>query len=937
MDPLILNPATLKLLKQLVDNPASALPSALSTLHPDGPWDLLTQRVGSTQVQAGNAEITLKLLQGSTAKEGSLSSKWTWSASVEADAQLSIDLLTEEDLAELKIRPDTGQTMVAYGASLGFGGSIGAASQVPAWGSVGLEAGGTRRTGLRWFVQAKDDGTLLDALVSAQAQWISPHDLQALLRLANRKDWFGLEMTVHGDAHLQIDLDAKAQGTGWTFSIDGKQSSVGLSFGLDASLRAERESDWMLRVTTEPLEPGAAGQPLGLCVRLHDLKQLRKQAALTLSAGADFSAVTANAERVLRAAWPALDNDLLDALAQPGTAIGGKLQALVSDRLDGPLRDLVLVLAGGAESGGLRQGLIDKLTGGLTEVLDSELGDLAAGKANAQRALQAWLARVLGQAAGAVTIDDTLLAVVAEALGSATKGLEDAIGRLKDSIVGKAQVEVDALLKRLGELGAQFEGKLDRLDDNAASVAIRGAIARYAAARQKLLVALTNASRQKLMLTLSSEWKRGTANEVVFEAWFSAAGAMAPEAEQLYHALCGGRLLVLPELVAAAVKAGAVARPKGWMLSTAKTMSTQRATLNFFGIEIGSNTSWLREVSVKADLVTGNLLAARAVAGVETSIANPWKNRSARLGVLLELTGGNGSPASLAASLDGAFSAMKEKNANRKKVQDLLDAYADSAGSPRTDVRLMLDVPAGAAELVFWRQLTLSISVQLGVPQWARFAAMDGDEIDAVSLSVALRLFVRRYVDDSLFSNDPLADLRGYAAEFLQRDKIGDAELLDYLRRFPEQYVTRFQASEAALKLGISAVISMGSSDRGGRIFLALHRLAATTLAPRRLQLLAQQASDRVRTVQMPVDPTALRNALDGILSKMQVVLAPVALVSETWLGIGLAGADDEPVTWPFTSFVTTMATLAGLDVPPSFTPVAQVGDQPPVPLLPMA
>lgn len=43
----------------------------------------------------------------------------------------------------------------------------------------------------------------------------------------------------------------------------------------------------------------------------------------------------------------------------------------------------------------------------------------------------------------------------------------------------------------------------------------------------------------------------------------------------------------------------------------------------------------------------------------------------------------------------------------------------------------------------------------------------------------------------------------------------------------------------------------------------------------------------------------------DYILQKMQQALSPVALVSETWLGVGVGGAEDEPISWPFTSFLS--------------------------------
>jgi len=802
--------------------------------------------------------------------------------------------------------------------------------------SVGASANGRRSTGVRWFVQAQDGDTMLQALESAQRHFVSPDDLAAMLQLANRTDWFGLELALQGEAQLALDVKAKAAGTGWTFSIDGEQSSVGLSVGLDASFSARRESDWLLRATVVPLPEG--NSRLGLCVSLHDLRQRQQQAAVAFSAGADFSAVTASAERLLRAAWPELDSDLLDKLTRPGTALGSKLSSVIETKLDGPLKDLATLLTGGSDGSALKKQVVDKLTGGLAEVLDGALGDISAGKADLNQAVAAWLNRVLGSSANALTVDKELKSVVKKGLDQATKDLEASITELKDRIVDKTQDAVDALLKPLGELGAQFDSTLDRLDDNAASMAIRAAIARYADLRSKLLTKLTDASRQKVMLTLSSEWKRDLRDEAVVKVLFvppKNGQPMAPESELLYHAICGGRLLALPQLIAAAQQAGAIASAEGWMLSTAKTMSNERANLNFFGVQIGSSISWLREVGVKVDLVTGDLLAAKGSLSVETAIGNPWMNRKARLGVLLGLTASQGVTPALTASLNGAFAAMAGDFARRDKVQDLLDTYARSTGSPRTDVERMIDVPSGGAGKKFWRELTLSIPVNLDLGQWQIFADRDGDEVDEIALEVALTLFARRYRTDSVFYNDPVAVLAGYAATFFEARGEDNAGTLAYLKQFPEHWVGRFSAPAEARKLKIEANVSGGPADRGTRIFMALQRLSAVAQAPRRLQTLARQAAVRVRSTSTPVDPQALRNALDEILHKMQRALSPVALVSETWLGVGVGGADDEPVSWPFVSFVTAMARLSGMPVPPGFVPVAQVGHGVPVKLLP--
>jgi hypothetical protein len=337
------------------------------------------------------------------------------------------------------------------------------------------------------------------------------------------------------------------------------------------------------------------------------------------------------------------------------------------------------------------------------------------------------------------------------------------------------------------------------------------------------------------------------------------------------------------------------------------------------------------------DLVTGNLLAARGSLSTESAIFNPWLNRKAALGVQVEVLAGESGGLEASATLSGAFAAVKEKHATRDKVQALLDDYAESLGMKPTDVRLMLAEPGGPAAKAFWRGLTLSIPVGLNTAQWGLFTSRDPAQVDRSALATALPLFARRYANDSLFQNGgPIAELRGFASKALEKEVIGEADLLAYFERFPQRYVGILQAPSFANDLGIDAT-SSGVSDPGTRRFLIVHRLARTVVAPGRLQALARRVGATVAASATPVNPARLRRDLDDVLKAMQEVLAPVALVSETWLGKGLGGADDEPVSWPFVSFVTTMARLGGLAVPPGFVPVAQTGDAPPVKLIPPA
>ncbi|HEY9102271.1 hypothetical protein, partial [Chitinimonas sp.] len=565
MSQIKLNADTLGTLKTLIDNPSQALPQLLKDLAPNARWDLLTQKVGSNLAKTGEAELSLPLLNKSAADDGTLSSDWKWTASVEANATLSLDLLTPEDLQHLPIQPDAAHTLVVYGGTIAAGGQLGANANKLPWGKVGITAGGKRSADLRWYVQAEDNATLLAALADAQRYFVWPHNIQGMLRMAGHSDWFGMEYELDGEAQLAIDVDASAKATGWTFNLDGEQSSVGLSFGVKAGAKASHQSRWKLSSMVEARPQPGGGTVQGLRIKLHDLRQTSRSGSLAFTAGADFSAVAASAERILRAAWPELKKSpVLDALTQPGTVIADKLKGLIDSKLDGDLADLATLLVGGQPTGILRQDLVDKLTFGLADVLDQALGELATQDAQASQAASSWLDQLLGTSAAAGELKSKLEPLVNDAITQATAGLRKAMDDLKAQIVNKAQAEVDAILKPLGELGAQFDKNLDKLNANKTSKAIQDAVKRYSDLRNKVLAALADGNRQKLLLTLSETLTRDTASEAAFEAWFRPDDTITPEADRLFAALCSGQLLTLGALAQAAVSVGAVVDAKGW-------------------------------------------------------------------------------------------------------------------------------------------------------------------------------------------------------------------------------------------------------------------------------------------------------------------------------------------------------------------------------------
>lgn len=922
---------TLQKVKTLIDSPGQALPAALKALAPAGDWALLTQKVGSNLAKPGAAELTLPLLDHADASDHGAFSQWTWTASISADAALSLDLLTEQDLAQLPIVPDKAHTLVVYGARMSASGKLGVKTEALPWGAIGGTASAAGSGQVRWFIQAKDDEPLLSALETAARHFVWPHDIQSMLRMCNRTDWFGVEYELDGEAQLGIDLSLAKAAAGWTVNLDGKQASVGLSIGVKTGFSGSRASRWKISAMVEARTVPGQGETMGLRVKLHDLKQGDRRLAFDLAAGADCSAIVSSAESLLRAAWPELPHtQLLDALTQPGTAIASHIRSLVEARLADPLAPVVGLLVGGTPTPALQASLVEKLTASLADTLDHALGAIAQGQAQVHDIMMAWLTRVLGNNAGLFAQDGKIAQLVDEALAAASKGLTGAIEDLAKQMAEKASSEAAGVLQGLGEFGAQFAAISSQLDSNAASAAIRQAIDRYAGLRDRLLKAMSDGQRQKVALALSAAASHSTSSEAAFEVWLRADDSISQAAQQLFDTLYAGQLLALPELVQAGLASGVLADAKGWLLSARTALSEQRITLDFFGLSIASELSWLSKVEVRTDAVSGDLIAANADAGVTTAISNPWKNRTANLRVRLALLGETGTPRRVVASLDGAFTAQKE-NTDRAKVQDLLNAYADAVGAQRNDVALLLAAPPdsdadGARR--FWKALTIALPVALSEPQWVAFAARPADEIENASLTIALAQFRRRYARDSLFGDDPQADLQDDA------ESAGASTILAYLKRFPTRCVSREDAAYEAGQLGIDAN-SSNPFDPGARRFLAYHRLSATVQAPLRLRNLVLEATLQFQAMPARLQPDQVIAMIEPILLRIQAVLAPVALVSETWLGIGVLGAKDEPIAWPFISFIISMATLAGLAVPPGFVPVAQVGDGAAIPLLP--
>ncbi|MBQ0942965.1 hypothetical protein KAK07_06430 [Ideonella sp. 4Y16] len=886
--PLQLSAQVLQSLPHWLAHPDQVLPEALARLDPDAPWHALVQPVQA--LPPGAPALALPLLSTERQTAPAALAGGAWSAAAAASAQLSLSRLD---------RPlrDDGRVPIELAVRLDLQAQAGghAAASVLA---VAADAAWTQRLVLRWQ-QALDPAVPLGAaLVDLLAHGAWPQDLAGLVACAQDPHWLGLQLAWDGQAQLGLQLRSTWDAVGWQLALDGASARLGLSLGLAGTLRAERDTQWQLSVTPQTADDGT---PL-LAVDLHDLRTRQRDAALTLSASADLSDLAAQAEQALQRASGAVEAALLDRLVRPGQAVVARLEALVAQAVDGPPAALAQVR--------------DDLAQALDQALPELLADQALDAARLPPLLQALLQRLPVPAA-------RLPALVEGAAALAQAQLQDALQALSTAWQAHSAPLRDTFLARLGALGAQFDPLPEAADAAQALALAREALQRYAAQRQRLQTALQQAQRQRLALTLAGRWQQQRADEAMVSLRLALHTPPSAAEQQLQAALCSGRLARLGPLLEAARADGSLQDAQGWLQASAQSLSEQRVSLDLPDGQIGSQSRWSRSLQIRTALGSGELIGGRAEAEVETAIAHRWKQRSARLGVQLALlTDAPGGALRLAVALDGGFVAEREGRATRQRVQALLDDLAQAGVVPRRDLGHWLGLSPAELDSADWRDLRLAWPLHLTPAQWQRFADQPPQAVDRVSLAALLPIFARRYARDALFSDDPVADLCDLAGG------PDDEALLAWLRRFPERYVDRARVATEAPRVNIVATHSGGLADRGTRQYLIAQRLAATVLAPSRLQALARQAQQALDGLPAPLDPAAARAALDPLLQRMQQVLAPVALASETWLAIGLGGAADEPVAWPLVGFAAAMAPLAGLPVPPGFLPVLQWGEQ---------
>lgn len=901
-------------------NFSTALPDALKALGAERHWQLLLTPLGQLP-QEPEPEVELPLLDRTGAAQ-TTEFGWDWGATVGGSAAVTVDVLDEALREQLNIQPGDGRVALSVGADLALSAGLTGHQSISTWGQASAAFSAAAGAKLHWYFSDATTKLLVDAVAASKRFWRLPNDYTGLMALAPSPDFWGLRLDLTGTLDAQLSVGARQGWSGWTYGLNGDRAEIGLSIGVDASVRFARTADVSLHV-----RPEQRHGHWGLKVELEVLDARSDAFALTLAASLDLTALAASAERALRAAWPAIDARTLTALTQPGTALGKKLAQIAGDRLgDEDARALALIALGQADANATQARWVSQLTQPLTDVLDGALAGLVDGTADAQALLGSWLDRLLGHRPLANELKAPLRQAATEALAQATRQWQDEVAALETALAGKTGAALDAVLAPLGALGDKIARELKRLD-GAVPEAVAHALGAYGRARERLLAALSDAKKAKLGLTLATQIQRSRSRGIAVAGWFSGQGDQAA-AQALYHSLCSGRIALLGELVDAAQAGHAFELDEGWLTSTAKAVETQSATLTLFGAALTDTRVSLVDMEFKADL-WGRLIAAKAIAQVDSRTLNPWLARTAMLGISAGLNTADG-VRRVEVGLDGAFTA-RGSQVDRDFVQALVDSYAARVGvRPPRDVGTLLGEP-GTPELraAFWRGLTVAVPVRLGPADWLKFENQPRSAVLAAFLRQGLAALDDVYAGMKGFSGtSPSAALQAKADEFFQGDS-AVGRMVAYLGLYEARHVApRDPDIGYATGLGYAGVSNSFQLTGTNVQFAVFHRFAGVLRAAAALH--GGAAAVRQALLDAPDGelPTAVCQRVEGPLRDIRTALEAVTVASQTLTGMG------EALSWPFATFLLAMAELTG-QLPPGFLMVAEpAGADAPLPLL---
>jgi hypothetical protein len=896
------------------------LPAALKALGVKQQWQLLLTPLGQLP-QEPEPEVSLPLLdKTATAKTSQFG--WDWSATAGGTAAITVDVIDEALLDKLKIEPGKERIALSVGADLALSAGMKGNQAIGTWGQASAAFSAAADAKLHWYFGDDTTKLLIDALAGSRRYWLLPNDYAGLMSLAPDPDFWGLRLDLNGKLQAQLSAGAKQGWSGWTYGLNGDRAEIGLSIGVDASVKFAKSAEVSFHV-----RPERRHETWGLKVELEVLDARSDAFTLTLAASLDLSALAASAERALRAAWPEINPAALDVLTKPGTALGKKIVDIVNAKLsDADVNKLALIALGQADAEAAKANWIEKLTKPLTDALDGSLDVIAGNAAEADALVSSWLDRLLGDTQLTAGLKTTLKDAAKSALIEATAQWKAEVDKVTAAITSKTGDALDLILKPLGALGDKIDKELKRLN-GAVPESVVSALTAYGKARKRLLAALSDAKKARLGLTLAEQIQRSKSRGIAVAGWFSGMGDQVA-AQNLYHSLCSGRIALLGDLVDAAQAGHSFELDSGWLTSTAKEVENQSAVLSVFGSDFTDKRASLVDMEFKADL-WGRLIAAKAIASVDSHTLNPWLERTAALAVSANLNTADGIKR-LEVKLDGAFTA-RGKKIDQDGVQDLVDSYAALVGiRPPRDIGLLLGAPnAQEKKDAFWRDLTIAVPVKLNPADWKKFEDRPRDFVLRAFLRRGLQCLDQVYAGKKGFNHtSPSKALREKADEVFKGDTdVG--RMVAYLGEFESRHVNPREPDVSyATRLHYSGVTNSAGITDTNLQFTVFHRFAGVLRAAATLHGAASGLRQAILDGPPSELPTAVRDRVERPLRDIRDALEAVAVASQTLSGFG------EDLSWPFGTFVLAMAELTDI-LPPGFLMVAEKpGAEAPIPLL---
>lgn len=902
------------------DTPGGAkanLPQALKAIVDDD-WKPLFTTLGD--LAQDKAIISVDLLDRAIPST-TTSGGWDWKLQANAEARVEIDALDADELKDRGMQDVAGQTAVRYTVAAQFGAQI-TGSQQAGPAVFGVNLGATGNGQFDWFVSGKSGSTLGQSILNAisNGDFVSPTNLGDQMARAGQPGYWGTATRLTGTLSAGATLSANVAGTGWSWGLTGQREQIGFSIGVSGRASLKLNGTFQLRAV-----PESRGNGWGLRVTLERARRSEKGLGVELSAGVDFSALTRSAKDFLEARLPTGTkvDDLAGKLSDPGSAIRSAVLARLTTALgNGQALQVVKLALGdkGVSAQSLAATLAGEITGPITDKLDEAGAELIAGGQTVGARIKEWLARLLRLELG--NLPQTLSTAIDSAVTDATSGLNTHIDDLTGKITGKSTDAARALLDGFGSIGEHVSEALSgvsaAITQNDALNAVQTGLDKYKKLRQRVLTALGDAQRAKLLAQVSFAVTQTESVESMFSALFVRSDAAAAH---LYAGLWRGHLDELIDSVAAAQASSSVEDVSGWLLRSFERTKSASVSVTVLGYTFSQQRVSSTKLSVKSD-TTGNIIAASGSALTEDETLNYWAARQASLGITAKLLS-PGQPTSRASlEISGAFT-VSGKVMKESFVRELQTSLGMNGSG---GIRRLLETNATRVmdDKKFWSAVTFMLPLAMDDVEWAVFTSKSDDQIRRAVAEAAIECMNEAFRGDGAFDDPPMKYLLDFGRELNKFDVIGG--LVTYLGALP---ASRRLDQSAILKLA-----TLGFPDLKVSIETPLHRVARATL---RLGHLVRSIADLAslsRSLRQTLTSTGkiserqMFDACKPILERMTTALEPIAVSSLTFTGLG------EDVPWPLVTFANATAALVGR---PRFIPVvtfAGAADRP-IPLLP--